>query len=286
MQINRITAAKLIAILLFGAVLVAVGLTGSRFQASAASDGPTPANTNAPGEQNCTACHISYDLNKGQGNVQIAGVPASYTSGQQVPITVTMTQADAVNYGFQITAINSSGAKAGNFTVPGGSAPQTQIKDGLVGQNVRQYVEHTSQGTIPTEFGSKSWTFMWTAPNQSTGRVDFYATGNGANSDQSSGGDYIYSTTTASSPAVSTFSVGGQVTTPAGTAVRNAIVFITAPNGASSSNLTNSFGFYQFSNVPAGFTYTIRVTSRRYRFAARQVAVEGNLADVNFVGLE
>lgn len=32
--------------------------------------------------------------------------------------------------------------------------------------------------------------------------------------------------------------------------------------------------------------YTIRVTSRRYRFAIRSVQVNGDLSDVDFIGLE
>ncbi|MEJ7623402.1 MAG: choice-of-anchor V domain-containing protein [Pyrinomonadaceae bacterium] len=286
LQINKITAAKLILISLAGAMAFTVGLNSHGARVSAASSGPSPSYTNAPNELNCTLCHISYDLNKGSGSVQIAGVPATYLSGQRVQITVTTTQGDAVIYGFQMTAIDSSGAKAGDFAVSDNGSPETQLKDGLVDGDVRQYVEHTAQGTVPTEFGVKSWTFMWTAPDQTRGRVDFYATGNGANSDQSSGGDYIYSTTAFSTPANSTFSVGGQVTTPAGSGLRNAVVQIIGPSGASAKIITNSFGFYQFPNVPAGPNYTLRVSSKRYRFAARQISVDGNLSDVNFTGLE
>jgi len=280
----KITAVKLFLIAICAALFLAFGFEGDVPTADAASSGPSPAYTNAPGEQNCTLCHISYDLNIGKGNVTINGIPPTYTSGQQIPVTVTVSQGDAIAYGFQMTSIDSTGARAGLFSFPMSNA-ELQIRDGLVEGNLRDYIEHTSQGITPTQFGSKSWDFIWIAPNESVGRVDFYATGNGANSDLSSGGDYIYSTTDFATPASSTFSVGGQVTTPSGGGLRNTIVSISAP-GFAVSNITNSFGFFSFPNVPAGSNYTVRVASRRYRFANQQISVSGNLSNVNFVGLE
>ncbi|MEJ7623001.1 MAG: carboxypeptidase regulatory-like domain-containing protein [Pyrinomonadaceae bacterium] len=79
--------------------------------------------------------------------------------------------------------------------------------------------------------------------------------------------------------------VSGIVTTPDGRGLRNATVVITDAAGMSRSVTTSSFGFYSFADVPTGASYTIRVISRRYRFAAQQVTVNGNI-DVNFVGLE
>ncbi|MEJ7623893.1 MAG: carboxypeptidase regulatory-like domain-containing protein [Pyrinomonadaceae bacterium] len=81
-------------------------------------------------------------------------------------------------------------------------------------------------------------------------------------------------------------SVSGLVTTPDGRGLRNATVIITSAAGVRRTVLTSSFGAYTFNDVASNETYTLSVNSRRYRFAARQVAVNGNLSDVNFVGLE
>ena len=180
-------------------------------RASASASGPSPSHTGAPGEANCTACHSDFPVNSGSGSVSIAGLPPNYKPGQQVQITVTTAQFDAIIYGFQMTAVDSQGRQAGTFTVPGGSPPQMQILQGLVGSNTRSYIEHTVDGIIPTQGGSKSWTFTWTAPSTRVGKIGLYAAGNGADSSASPSGDYIYtaSRSTLSGSAIANFDADG-----------------------------------------------------------------------------
>jgi hypothetical protein len=159
---------------------------------SASASGPTPSHTNAPGEANCTACHADFPVNSGTGNVSISGIPANYRPNETRTVTVTTSQSDAVIYGFQLTALDSTGANAGTFTLPTQNPTQMQLVHGLVDNVFRSYVEHTVDGIIPTQFGSKSWTVTWTAPATRKGRIGFYAAGNGADSDGSPSGDYIY----------------------------------------------------------------------------------------------
>jgi len=80
--------------------------------------------------------------------------------------------------------------------------------------------------------------------------------------------------------------VAGSVTTPDGRGLANASVFLRDAAGVTRRVTTSSFGFYQFDNVTMGQTYTIGVTSRRYRFTNRSITVTDQLGDVNFVGLE
>ncbi len=171
------------------------------------SAGPSPGYTNAPGETNCTACHSSFPVNSGTGNVSITGLPANYLPNQQIPVTVTVSQSDAVIYGFQLTALDSQGKQVGTFTLPAQSPPQLQTLNGNGNGNPRQYVEHTVSGITPTVFGSKTWTFTWNTPAQRVGKVSFYASGNAANSDGGTSGDYIYTTakSTLTGTAVSNF---------------------------------------------------------------------------------
>jgi Reeler domain len=180
------------------AILVAVvGYTGflpSVNGVEASASGPTPAHTSAPGENNCTECHTSFPVNSGTGSVVISGLPARYAPGQHIPVTVTVSQSDAVLYGFQFTALDLFGRPAGTFTLPAQTPPKLQTVTGIVNNVQRTYVEHTNDGIIPTQFGSLSWTFTWNAPNQDIGTVKFYAAGNAANSDGSPGGDFIYTT--------------------------------------------------------------------------------------------
>ena len=196
---------------IFVAVILAI-FGFQRFSAkynkvSASVFGPSSSHTNAPGEANCTACHSDFVVNSGTGSTVITGVPANYLPNQQVQITVTTSQTDAVIYGFQMTAVDSLGRGIGTYTLPPQNPVQIQAVNGIVDGNVRTYIQHTSDGVIPTQFGSKSWTFTWNAPAQRVGKVSFYAAGNASNSDGNTSGDFIYTNakSTLSGSAISNF---------------------------------------------------------------------------------
>lgn len=80
--------------------------------------------------------------------------------------------------------------------------------------------------------------------------------------------------------------ITGRVFTPTGSAVRNAPVALINPEGIRTIATTSSFGVYTFSNVPTGRTYTMTISSKRYRFTPRSIDVNGNLTGVDFTGLE
>ncbi len=178
----------------------------------ASASGPTASHSNAPGESNCTACHTDFPINSGEGNIRITGIPANYLPNQQIPVTVTMNEKNAVIFGFQLTAIDSQGKRVGSFSFPAQTPQPLQIVEGLIGGNERDYIQHTLNGVTPTQFGTKSWSFTWTAPNRRAGKVSFYTAGNGANSDNDTSGDYIYSTNdaTLSGSALANFDADGQ----------------------------------------------------------------------------
>lgn len=161
---------------------------------SASASGPTNSHTNAPGEANCTVCHSQFPVNSGSGNISITGLPKNYLPNQQIPVTVTINDQEAVTYGFQLTAIDSQGKKIGTYTLPGQNPPPLQTVNGIVDGNQREYIEHTLQGITPTQFGTKSWTFMWNAPGLRAGKVSFYVAGNASDSSNDTSGDYIYTT--------------------------------------------------------------------------------------------
>lgn len=197
--IGKKNIAKLVLIVALVGIVMFVSMLGGERKAIASASGPSPSFTNAPGESNCTACHVDFPVDSGTGSVRIAGVPRIYYPGQQIPITITTSQEDGVVYGFQLTAIDSEGRPAGTWTL--NDMNQTQIVEGFVGPNLRQYVEHTFAGIVPTTFGSKSWTVTWNAPSSKIGRVSFHAAGNAANGNGDTSGDFIYT--------AARFSVGG-----------------------------------------------------------------------------
>lgn len=212
-QMRRPFLAKLAAIAAVGLV-AAFGVAGTRLDTqkiSASVNGPAPGHTNAPGEGNCTACHVDFPLNSGGGTLSISGLPANYKPGQQIPLTVTLNQADAVAYGFELTAIDNQGRPQGNYTFSMANPIQLQVVSGFVGNIQRRYIEHTADGVTPTQFGTKSWTFTWTAPAQRAGKISFYAAGNAADSNGTTSGDRIYTTSrsTLSGSAISNFDADG-----------------------------------------------------------------------------
>jgi Reeler domain len=185
-------AAKLTFLAVFIGIVIGVCMLSGEQTALASASGPAPSNTNAPGENNCTACHVDFPVNSGSGSVKLSGIPRIYFPGQHIPVTVTTSQKDGVVYGFQLTAVDSLGRAAGTWTL--NDMIQTQMVEGFVGQDLRQYVEHTFAGIVPIAFGSKSWTVTWNAPSQPIGLVRFHAAGNAANGNGETDGDFIYTT--------------------------------------------------------------------------------------------
>lgn len=152
--------------------------------------GPDAAYTGAPGDiGNCVQCHDTFhEANIGPGSVRIEDNPLVYVPGQNYTLTVRVQQGGQSRYGFQLTAIDSSGNRAGTFSSLAGDTdvhPDT-------GFGGREYIEHTQAGTFPTGAGMRFWRVGWTAPATDVGTVRFYVAGNGANGDNTNQNDYIY----------------------------------------------------------------------------------------------
>ena len=207
-----LTKLSIIFVTIVLAVFGFIGYSEKYERTKANSSGPTPSHTGAPGESNCTACHTQYSVNSGSGSATISGLPVNYLPNQAIPLTVTVSQVDAVLYGFQLTAVDSEGKRVGTYTLPTTTPQQLQRVDGLVNGNQRVYLQHTIDGITPTQFGSKSWTFTWNAPAQRVGKISFYVAGNAADSSGGTAGDYIYTSSkaTLSGTAISNFDGDGK----------------------------------------------------------------------------
>ena len=80
--------------------------------------------------------------------------------------------------------------------------------------------------------------------------------------------------------------ITGRVFTPQGRGLRNAVVAIRDRSGITSTATTSSFGFYGFSGIETGTSYTVSVQSRFFRFVTIDLPVSGNISDLDFYGLE
>ncbi|MFN2502213.1 MAG: carboxypeptidase-like regulatory domain-containing protein [Pyrinomonadaceae bacterium] len=86
--------------------------------------------------------------------------------------------------------------------------------------------------------------------------------------------------------AAAVVSISGRVMAPDGRGLKNALVSVTDPEGIQRTVWTSSFGFYTFTDLPAGQTYTLRVNSKRYRFSSRTETLNGDLTSIDFLGVE
>ena len=148
------------------------------------SGGRNDNRANAPGDSGyCANCH---GVATSGGSISLTGVPGSYTAGATYPLTLTLTDANAVVGGFQIVATNgSSNTQIGSFSTPAGTRlnPSNRL---------------VQSGAQAFSGGLTSWTFNWTAP--STGApatVEFFYAGNAANGNGGTSGDEAYFNSTA-----------------------------------------------------------------------------------------
>ncbi len=163
------------------------------FAAQAYEYGPDPRYTGAPGD-NKTACVSSGChqgvVNSGSGGVKII-LPngTTYTPGQAMTISVQVTDATKVKFGFELTARlanNTANGQAGDFTTGSDGFTQAKCDDGSVKNNGSpcstqfpvEFIEHTLNGYEASTKGGYAFTFTWTPPAASAGSVILYAAGN------------------------------------------------------------------------------------------------------------
>lgn len=170
------------------AALLTIGLGALVFvptrTATSNSGGAAARNAGVPGENTCASsgCHSSFALNSGNGSVVVASAD-TYTPGTALDLTVRVAQSGSSTYGFQIAARDANGDPAGSFELADGG---TRFSGSTtIGQ---RYVGHSTPSV------SGEWSVRWLAEAGQVGDVTFYATGNAANGNGSSSGDWIYST--------------------------------------------------------------------------------------------
>jgi hypothetical protein len=101
------------------------------------------------------------------GSVTLSGVPDAYYPGTTYGITVNLNDTGS-RFGFQLTAITSSGAQAGALL---NTTTNTQLRTNTVLGNSRQYIE---QNFWNASSSTNKWTFNWTAPGSLVSPVRFY----------------------------------------------------------------------------------------------------------------
>jgi hypothetical protein len=87
-------------------------------------------------------------------------------------------------------------------------------------------------------------------------------------------------------PTAANVSIGGRVRTGK-QGIANVIVSLTDARGTVRSVKTNTFGYYNFNDVPLG-TNIITVTAKRYAFEnpTQVLNVADNISDLDFAAIE
>ena len=156
---------------------------------------PPDEKTGAPNEGTCADCHAGNALNVSGGSLMVT-IPETYQPNEVYTIIVDLSRAGQSKWGFEMTALDANGARAGSFTAD--DAANTQLTE----TNNKQYIQHTTAGTATGTNDAHSWEFEWTAPDADIGPITFYAAGNAANGDGGTTGDYIYTGQAESTPPI------------------------------------------------------------------------------------
>ena len=161
------------------------------------STGPPDEKTGAPNENTCAqaGCHTGNDLNVSEGSLVLT-IPETYIPSEVYTIVVNLARAGQSRWGFEMTALDADGARAGSFEVD--DAGNTQLSEA----NSKQYIKHTSAGTAQGTNDTHSWEFQWTAPDTDMGPITFYAAGNASNGNFNPIDDYIYTAQEESTPPI------------------------------------------------------------------------------------
>jgi CSLREA domain-containing protein len=88
-----------------------------------------------------------------------------------------------------------------------------------------------------------------------------------------------------SMPTAASVAIGGRVMTPTGRGIFGARVLLTSVGGNRSFAITNPFGYYRFTDVPAGETYIIEAKHKLYSFAPQVISLTEDFGELNFTAL-
>jgi hypothetical protein len=86
-------------------------------------------------------------------------------------------------------------------------------------------------------------------------------------------------------PSAASVTVSGRVLTQQGRGIRNVLVRLVDEQGQQRAAMTSTFGYFRFVDIPAGQTYTISVSGKKYSFTqpVQLLNLTGETDEINFV---
>jgi len=98
----------------------------------------------------------------------------------------------------------------------------------------------------------------------------------------------VYNNSNLAAPTAANAAISGRVLTVKGQGIARVAVILTNSSGATRTVLTNTFGYYNFSDISVGEVYVVTAESRRCTFEnpSQIVNVNDNIADLDFTATE
>jgi hypothetical protein len=197
--------------------------------------------------------------------IQVQYVGEQWRSGTTTPQTVT--------FGYQVSAGDITDLITGTYTTVAALSfisPNLTNAGAIDGNLAGNQVIFNTTIPVNLPFGSEIM-LRWVDPDD---------TGN----DQGMGVDNLV--VTLLSPTAAGVSISGRVTTPNGTGIGGAVLTLTG--GSLEEPLiarTNPFGYYHIDGAPAGGTYLLEVSARRYSFSQPSVVINApdSVTGVDFI---
>jgi len=219
-----------------------------------------------------------------EGAITVAPPTMSANSGTQVSIPVTvgdMTGSDVLSYQFMM---RYDPAVLEPVTGPIGL-------DGTLSQSYTTVSNVTEPGVlVVVAFGSQPIAGSGTLLNMKFNVIGAWESSSKLTLEhfRVNEGDVNFETKAGSLQVVAATEgvIKGRLLSPAGTALRGMKVTAIDTAGNSRTVMSSSFGVFQIAGLQIGETYTLRVDSKRYRFAAQQISLTGNAAEVDLIAQE
>jgi len=146
---------------------------------------PPLSRTGAPGEGTCASCHGG---GPGGGRVTIASASGNtYTPGMTQHLSVTISDAKAAAWGYEMTAVQATSTSTG-----AGAFVATDTASSVRASGTKSYAEQAND--FPNTAASHTYAVDWTSPATNVGNVTLYAAGLGADNSGDTSGDSVYTT--------------------------------------------------------------------------------------------
>ena len=237
--------------------------------------------TGGPQETNCTQCHTTYLLNTGPGTMTLTSDMPNwqYVPGQTYTLTLKVVQLGMPEFGMAIEANKDTGM-IGTFSSMSPTDSVTIWRTRTItyngtGGHVKYGMTHNRWNIAPLGSpaqyfypgavnDSMTWNVKWTAPLNNEGPLTFWFTGMAANFDETTSGDYTYTSSQVITPAPPSLTIncpGNQSMSSCQTqatingAFTSWLAAVTTSGGCATPTITNDAG-----NAPDACGGSVTVT--------------------------